>query len=149
MIEIIFLSSPDSEVLGNYKVFYDSLSIGRSQKNDLIIEDPKVLDFHIILTSSKNGLICEGAAESISFRANDQYFKGKKTFNKKDKIKIGNTIFEIVDFALEPASEKILSLKESYEKTLNAYPEQEKIIDEMENEISRLEELALNQPSDS
>lgn len=149
MIEINFLSSPDPEILGNYKVFYDSVSLGRSQKNDLIIEDPNILDFHIILTASVNGLICEGASDYTSFNGNDKYFKGKKTFNKKDKIKIGNTTFEILDFALEPLPEKKLSLKESYETTLKNYPEQEKIIDEMENEISRLEGLALNQPSDS
>ena len=43
----------------------------------------------------------------------------------------------------------MISLKDSYEILLKKYPEQEKIIDEMENEISRLEELLLNQPSNS
>ena len=97
MIEINFLNSPDPEVLGTYKVFYDSISIGSSPKNDLIIEDPKVLDFHIILTSSEDGLICEGATDMISFRANDQYFKGKKTNITKKEL---NQHLQVILFEL-------------------------------------------------
>jgi len=149
MIELNFLSSPDSEVIGPYKAFYDSISIGTSPKNDIIIEDPKVSDFHILLTASKDGLICEGIDESKDFQANDKQFKGKKKLAKKEKIKIGNTLFEIVDCSLEPGPEMIISLKDSYDKLLKDYPEQEKIIDEMENEISRLEELIVNPPLNS
>ncbi len=149
MIEINFLSSPDIEVIGTYKVYYDSISIGTSTKNDLIIEDPEISDFHMLLTSSKDGLICQGIDESIDFQVNDKHFRGKKNLAKKDKIKIGNTVFEFLDSSVEPESDKIISLKDSYEKLLKDYPEQEKLIDEMENEISRLEELLLNQPSNS
>lgn len=149
MIEINFLTSPDPEVIGKYKFFYDSINLGNSKKNDLIIDDPQVLDFHIKLSVSSEGIICEGIADTISFKGNDQYFKGKKTFGKKDKIKIGNTIFEILDFSPEPLPKTQLSLKESYEKIFQKFPEQERIIEEMENEISRLEGLGLNQPSSS
>ena len=73
----------------------------------------------------------------------------KKKLAKKDKIKIGKTVFEFLDSSVEPESEITISLKDSYEKLLKEYPEQEKLIDEMENEISRLEEILLNQPSNS
>jgi hypothetical protein len=149
MIEINFLSSPDPEVIGTYKLLYDSISLGTSTKNDLIIEDPKLSPHHILLTASKDGLICEGIDESMEYQANEKYFKGKKKLVKKDKVKIGNTIFEIMDFSLEPEPEKATSLKDAYENLLKVYPEQEKIIDEMENEISRLEDLIVNQPSNA
>lgn len=149
MIEINLISSPDIEVIGTYKVFYDSISIGTSTKNDLILEDPEISEFHMLLTSTKDGLICQGIDESIDFQVNDKHFRGKKKLAKKDKIKIGKTVFEFLDSSVEPESEITISLKDSYEKLLKEYPEQEKLIDEMENEISRLEELLLNQPSNS
>ena len=125
MIEINFLNSPDHEIIGKYKIYYDLISIGTSQKNDLIIEDPGLLDFHINIISTKQGIFCEGIKDSTTFQVNDKVIKGKKLFLKKDKIKIGNTIFEILDFSPEPDIVEGPSLKESYEKMLKDYPEQE------------------------
>ncbi|MFI5390878.1 MAG: hypothetical protein ACHQYQ_05900, partial [Bacteriovoracales bacterium] len=92
---------------------------------------------------------CEGIGESSSFTYKSKTFKGKKAFIKKDQIKIGNTTFEIMDFSLEQPSPKGVSLKESYESLLKEFPEQEKIIDEMENEISKIESLIIDQSSNS
>jgi hypothetical protein len=149
MIEINFLDSSDKEIIGKYKFFYDTISIGTSNQNDLIIQDLNLNESHLTLSITNGTISCEGIGEFSSFIYKSKTFKGKKAFIKKDQIKIGNTTFEIVDFSLEPPSPKGLSLKESYESLLKEFPEQEKIIDEMENEISKIEGLIIDQPSNS
>ena len=149
MIEINLLNSSDKEINGKYKFFYDTISIGTSNKNDLIIQDLTLNETHLTLSITNDTLTCEGGGEASSFIYNSKTFKGRKAFIKKDKIKIGDSTFEIVDFSLEPPPPKGLSLKESYERLLKEFPEQEKIIDEMENEISKIESSIIDQPSNS
>jgi hypothetical protein len=149
MIEINFLNSSDNEIIGKYKFFYDAISIGTSNQNDLIIQDLNLNQSHLTLSITNDTITCEGVGESSIFIYRSKTFKGRKAFIKKDQIKIGNTTFEIVDFSLEPAPPKSPPLKESYEILLKEFPEQEKIIDEMENEISKIESLIIDQPSNS
>ncbi len=144
MIEIKLLESPDSQMVGNYKLLYDEISIGSSFQNDIIINDKFIEPNHIIFSLQKNTITLVTIGETSTFLFNSKIFKGKKNLDKKDKIKIGNTLIEIVDFLAEPEFSKAPSIKESYEKLIKDFPEQEKIIDGIENEMAQLESNQLS-----
>jgi hypothetical protein len=91
----------------------------------------------------EKGIIVEGFQKAFEFFINDKAYKGRKELVAKDKVKIGNTLFEIVNFIPEKPGAPVASLKECYEKLLKKFPEQEKLVEEIENELSHLASLEL------
>jgi len=144
MIELKILNSCDHAVIGPYKSLKDVISIGRSFKNDIIIRDNELFPVHFYIKLSKDGLICWNAHEDGDYLSNEKLYKGKKIHLKTDKLKIGTTLFEITDYAMEEREDPDELLKKAYLSTMEKYPHQEEVIDEIENELSHLEDLINN-----
>jgi len=141
MIELKFLESSDHAILSTYKTLKDFLSLGRSLKNDIIINDSELFLIHFYIELTKDGLMCWNANEDGDYFSNEKLYKGKKIHLKNEKIRIGSTLFEIIDYAIEEKQDPEELLKSSYGSTMEKYPQQEEIIDEIENEIGHLEDL--------
>jgi hypothetical protein len=141
MIELNFLESCDHAIIGTYKSLKDTISIGSSLKNDIIIKDRELFPIHFYIQISKDGLICWNAHEDGDYYSNDKLYKGRKIHLKNEKIRIGSSLFEIMEYSLEEKENPEELLKSSYEKTIEKYPQQEDVIDEIENEMGHLEDL--------
>lgn len=144
MIEINILESSDPAVIGPYKTFKDVISLGTELRNDIIICDKDLFGVHFYIEFSKDGLICWNAHIDGDYLSNDKLYKGKKIHLKNEKIRIGTTLFEIIDYSAEEKVDPDELLKSSYQSTVEKYPHQEEIIDEIENELAHLEDLINN-----
>jgi len=141
MIEINFIESCDHAILGPYISFKDVISIGRSLKNDIIIRDQELFPVHLFIELTSNGLLIWNANEEGDYLSNEKLYKGKKIHGKNDKIKVATSLFEIIDFAVEEKENPDELLKSAYPETVEKYPHQAEVIDEIENEMSHLEDL--------
>ena len=141
MIEINIIDSSDMAVIGPYKSLKDVISLGRDLQNDIIIRDPDLYGVHFYIELTKSGLICWNANIDGDYLSNDKLYKGKKIHQKSEKIKIGTTLFEIIDYSVEEKVDPDELLKSSYQNTMEKYPHQEEVIDEIENELGHLEDL--------
>ena len=144
MIELNFKESCDHAILGTYKSFKDVISLGSSLKNDIIIKDRELFPIHFYIKLSKDGLICWNAQEDGNYYSNEKLYRGKKIHLKNEHIKIGSTLFEIIEFAVEEKEDPEELLKSAYQTTMEKYSQQEEVIDEIENELGHLEDLINN-----
>ncbi|RLA65241.1 MAG: hypothetical protein DRQ88_02865 [Epsilonproteobacteria bacterium] len=141
MIEINILDSCDPAVIGPYISLKDVISIGRASQNDIIVRDKDLSGIHFYIELTKNGLICWNANIEGDYLSNEKLYKGKKIHQKNEKIKIGTTSFEIINYSVEKKTDPDELLKSSYQNTMKKYSHQGEVIDEIENELGNLEDL--------
>ena len=58
MIELDIVESPDLDTRGSFRTFKTFLLVGRSLRNDIIIDDPKISSYHLEMEVTDKGLLC-------------------------------------------------------------------------------------------
>lgn len=117
MIHIEVLSSSDPLAIGIYDFGYDSLTIGRSKKNDLIFLDKELpLNYILIkIIEEKNGyaLIIKSLTSSPYFFINGKKISGTLKIRANDIIAFGPNKIKILHFEKNHVEEDFSA---SYEK---------------------------------
>ena len=98
MITITITDSPDLLSTGKRELFLHHITIGKSLKNTIAINDHSLNKEHLELRTTTKGLIVEG---EDSFILNDKKVQGILILQKGDQVIIGNTSFTITDFNLD------------------------------------------------
>jgi hypothetical protein len=141
MIEIEITDSPDSEIIGVFKYNFDKIFLGHSNKNNIVIDDPGIEKFHMVIEISLNQISCRSLSASYF------YFEGKKLSGEKNLapntiIRIGETSFKILSFLKNPIEEdqeKENEFEEKYSIINESSPEIIDILEQLENELKFIE----------
>ncbi|MFT6068870.1 MAG: hypothetical protein ACJAT2_003249 [Bacteriovoracaceae bacterium] len=131
MIIFEIKSSPDKEKIGEIKVFYENFTLGSHRKNDLLIEDDSIDELHLVFVHNKDGLLSKSTDSNFYF-TNGKKIKGAKLHKIGDQLKVGETTIEIRDLVFENLSR---SFSELYKETIEAKPEIEALIVQLQKEL--------------
>ena len=136
MFELEFIDSPDGDVLGKRVIYFDEISLGCGRDNTIIVDDPALKKRDIRLSVGESGIYVENC-ESGHYFANDKKVSGKKLHAKGDRIRAGNTTFQIVSFgptnAVEPDYDAI------YQEKIQSVPYKDQLFHAIRQEMDDLE----------
>ena len=96
MIELKIIESPDQEIIGSYVSKRQEINIGRSYKNDLIINDAKVSKYHIVINNNAPNILCHSISDQ-SYLSNSKKIIGSKNHKVNDYIQIGDTKIQVIN----------------------------------------------------
>lgn len=136
MIHLTILTSTDLNAPGLYEFEYDVLSIGRNQKNDLILIDNDVVKTAVFLIIENNSLFVQTITSDIFCYVNGKKLSGKKRLVIGDQLKLGNSTLEIKAFKKTSTE---LNFAELYESFMKKFPQQKYILECLDREIEDLE----------
>ncbi len=140
MIKINFLSSPDSEIIGYYTSYKNTIIIGYKllKKNNIIINDSEIESSHLTIILNINGPLISNNNPSNSYLYNGKKIVGTKRAIVEDKITIGKTTFEIehYEFISTPSFQKKLEF--NFAKVKKKMPEVTLIIKELAKEMLKV-----------
>jgi len=97
MIKLEIIDSPDLLSIGLMELNFHHITIGKSLKNILILDDQAISKEHALLRLSARGLIFE--CEDY-YLLNDKRVSGTLIIKPNDTIEIGNTKIKILHFDL-------------------------------------------------
>lgn len=136
MIHLNVLTSIDPNAPGLYEFEYDVLSIGRSIKNDLILNEENVAKCALYLSIENNTLFIQTLSNSIFCLVNGKKISGKKRLDIGDKVEIGKSKIEIIQFK---KTNDDLNFGMLYENFLKKFPDHKYILEALDVEIEELE----------
>lgn len=139
MIEIEIVNSPDREALGIRKFYFDKIFLGLSNKNNLVIHDPKLGKCHLSIEIHPNGISCRSVGEN-NFFIDEKKMLGEKKFLPHSAIQIGDTTFKVLTFFSTPKKEASQDFEDNYSTINESSPEIIDILDQLENEIKIIEQ---------
>lgn len=136
MIHLKVTTSNDKNAPGLYEFDFDTISLGRNNKNDLILKDNEILAFSVVIFMENNFLFIETLERDFFCYVNEKKFSGKKRLQLGDTVKIGSSSIEIIIFRKTCPE---LDFGELYQKFLTKSPQHKYIIDALDLEIEELE----------
>ncbi len=83
----------------SYTMSGDSLTIGRSQDSDLVLDDPQVSRNHARLTRKGNTLLVEDLGSTNGTLVNGRRITGPHSLQPTETIAIGSTVFSVEGFS--------------------------------------------------
>ena len=138
MIHFNIIQSPDTEVIGEIQVNYNSLTFGNNSKAHIYIEDVKMSAIHLRIFAKKDKFFCSSEMAEAYFHINGKKIVGTKDIDKNDTIQIGDTKIKIIDLAVDPDFEiKKYDLKEIHKNAPEVMP----VIEDIQNEILYIDSL--------
>lgn len=139
MIKIEVFDSINNYLTYNYHK--NVITIGKSQKCDVVINDIKSNPIDLILLMDKKGIYGIGIKTSTCLH-NGKKLSGKKLFKKKDTITIGNTSIKIIDYSFKLNSFDKETLPELNKKALSENPDLKIIINALSKELIELSKVS-------
>lgn len=136
MINLKVFKSTDPNAEGTYEYQFDVLTIGRTEKNDLIFKDNQIPSIAVMLIIDQASLFLQTLQPELFCFINNKKISGKKLLQLGDQIKIGNHSFEIVAFR---KTDESTDFGKAYEEFLKSNPNQQYILDILDREIQNLE----------
>ncbi len=135
MIELEIFKTLDSQRVGKYKFFENSITIGSSPHCQIFIPDDDLTEEHIILK-------IEGVKLYL-YQSQDQYCHvnkmrttGRKTLKLTDSIKINNTEFKLLNFL----EEKLKTRKQQLNDRINEIEKTDKDLITLLQKLSETDE---------
>lgn len=120
MIQIEVLSSSDPLAIGLYDFGYDSITIGRSKKNDLIFLDKELplnyILIRIIEDTNGNALMIKSLTPSPFFFINGKKISGALKIRVNDIITFGPNTIKILRFEKNQIEEDFSANYEKFSK---------------------------------
>ena len=129
--------SDNSNEASIYHYHRNTITIGKSLKCNVIINDIKSNPIDLIINVNKKGPYGTGIKMS-SCLYNGKKLSGKKLFKKEDTITIGNTSITIKDFSFESNSFDQETLPELNKKALLENPDLKTIFNALSKELIEL-----------
>jgi len=94
MINFEVTHSNDPDFIGVHEYFMNKISLGRSKKNNIVIQNIQKL--HLEIEVNETGeLFCKSLAPDAYFILNGKKISGKKRLLPNDSITLGDLIFKI------------------------------------------------------
>ena len=136
MIELEFIDSPDKDVLGKRVIYFNEVSVGRSQANVIIVDDMGMKEQDIHLIVSESGVFVENR-EAEHYFSNDKKISGKKLHVAGDRIRAGGTTLKILSFkAVKEDNEDYDSI---YQREIQPVPYKDQLFHAIKREMDDLE----------
>lgn len=102
MIKLTILESNDTDALGARTLFTNIIYLG-NKKGDVLVRDGEMISYHFRLEVVENELFGFLHPKLKNFHHNGKIASRKIRLKPQDKIKLGQTTFEINQFELTPA----------------------------------------------
>ena len=116
MLELEFISSPDTEILGLYQTFLLKLVVGNTLKDDLIIRDHQLVGEMFALEMLPQGVLGKNLQDAYPYLVNGKKFQGAKILNVGDKITLGATVFTIKSYTPPHDTTSLATMKAAFEE---------------------------------
>jgi hypothetical protein len=112
MINIEFIESPDLDVIAPFKYFQNQIYIGRTV-GDLWVNDNDLLPAHIFLEVIGSDLLIHPQKDVEYYLLNGKRASSIRKLKVNDVIRIGKTIFKILNFSetITESKQEILDKK--------------------------------------
>ena len=136
MLELEFLESPDTDVLGKRVVFFDEVSMGRARSNVIIVDDPGMEPRDIRLNVLESGIFVENR-ESGHYLSNGKKVSGKKLHSPGDGIRVGGTSFKILSFVAGDSRQR--DYDSLYQEEVQSVPHRDQLFHAIRREMDDLE----------
>ena len=101
MINLEITKSTDQNSIGPYKFNRNTIRIG-SKNGDIIICEKSINPLHLILSVHEQNLYCSHDSSTDHFHLNNIRIEGSILVKIGDEIKIGQTIFKVLEFVETP-----------------------------------------------
>ncbi|MBF0297723.1 MAG: hypothetical protein HQK51_03330 [Oligoflexia bacterium] len=139
MIEINIISSPDEEAIGKYKYNKNFIKIGKSS-GDILITDPEIINSHLLLEISEEGLMAKKNPKIANYLVNDKKTTGHKKIKFGDTIALGKTIIQILFFEFTKATSKKEIIKQNLELITSdqSFEKVQRIIEFVEHDLNKI-----------
>ncbi len=131
MIEISITSSPDEEVIGTHRYFFENIFLGPYPSCHLVIGDPHLEGLTLVFENTEKGVAVSEKGGNF-YLSNGKKISGKRIHKKNDVIILGHTVFKITGH--NPLLKKEAS---------SCKDNSEKILDAVDSEISRIKQYLL------
>ncbi len=135
MIKLEITKSDDPNACGIYEFQYDVISIGRSFKNDVILNEKTIPQFSFILYIDKNQLFLQTNSSETFCLVNNTKLAGKKLVKNNDSIKIGNSELKTLEFEQTQIE---INFAEYYENFINTQKKYLHILEAIDEEIQKM-----------
>ena len=118
MIEIAITSSPDEEVIGTHRYFFENIYLGPYPSCHLVIGDPHLEGLILIFENTEKGVAVSERGGNF-YLSNGKKISGKRIHKKGDVITLGHTVFKIMEYS-SLSKKRTSPLKDNGEKILKA-----------------------------
>jgi len=138
MITIEFQFTSDEDLKGSYTTYKRKITLGHSSRCDLPIEDSQLIDEHLVLQTSKEGLICSSIGQG-KYLVNGKSIVGTLLLKKGDQVSLGSSSFNIVDFQDVEVENTSEFMKDKYKELVTSEPDLADVFDVIKFELIEAE----------
>lgn len=136
MINLKVLKSTDPNAEGTYEYQFDVLTLGRTEKNDLIIKDQLLPSIALMFIIEGNSLFVQTLHPDLFCFINNKKMSGRKLLQAGDIVVLGSHSFEVLGFKKTDQSIDFGKLYESFMKNNQAH---QFALDILDKEIQNIE----------
>ena len=138
MLKFKIEHSTDTDLIGVYELDKKVIKFGTSLKGDIIIDDDKVEDIHMVIYQTAEKLIIDMKARREPTYINGKKLQGLFTLKNSDIITLGNTKIEIVDFSPPKESATQTILRNQFEAIAKNEPKLANLLLKIESRMKSL-----------
>lgn len=136
MINLKVLKSTDPNAEGTYEYQFDVLTLGRTEKNDLIIKDQLLPSIALMFIIEGNSLFVQTLHSDLFCFINNKKMSGRKLLQAGDIVVLGSHSFEILGFKKTDQTIDFGKLYENFMKNNQAH---QFALDILDKEIQNIE----------
>lgn len=136
MINLKVLKSTDPNAEGTYEYQFDVLTLGRTEKNDLIIKDQLLPSIALMFIIEGNSLFVQTLHPDLFCFINNKKMSGRKLLQAGDIVVLGSHSFEILGFKKTDQTIDFGKLYENFMKNNQAH---QFALDILDKEIQNIE----------
>lgn len=136
MINLKVLKSTDPNAEGTYEYQFDVLTLGRTEKNDLIIKDQLLPSIALMFIIEGNSLFVQTLHPDLFCFINNKKMSGRKLLQAGDIVVLGSHSFEILGFKKTDQAIDFGKLYENFMKNNQAH---QFALDILDKEIQNIE----------
>lgn len=120
MIKLKMITHPDPLAIGIMDFYFNTITIGKNKKNNLIFKSEQIAPVHLILDTffinNEHHASLETVNEELFFFVNDKKFFGKKILKINDIVKIDQFSFQILGYEYDTSNNWSKVFEEQYLK---------------------------------
>jgi len=122
----------------NFSFLQDSVSIGRSSKCHIVINDEELDPIHLLFFEDEKGFFAK--SDSVTFHLNGKRTKGLRQIKVGDQIKVGQNLFSVVQLEKSQIPNLFTPKEVLYKKLITEDSESDLLLEKIESELIEIEE---------
>ena len=138
MIKLKLIETIDLMQGSHFSFLQDSISIGRSPKSHIVINDDELHPIHLFIFEDEKGFFAK--SDSVTFHLNGKRTKGLRQIKVGDQIKIGRNLFSVEQLEKSQIPNLFTPKEVLYKKLITEDSESDHLLEKIESELIEIEE---------